>query len=72
MVHCSQTKTIAQGWEPNGPVLGAELSRIKRICRTLLCFTESFSNSLHFQENKCTHYTEQFCHQENIDRMHSW
>lgn len=58
MVHCSQTKPIAQDWGPNGPVLEAELSRMKIICRTLLCFAESVSNSLHFQENKCTHYTE--------------
>lgn len=58
MVHCSQTRPIAQGWGPSDPVLGAELSKMKRICRTRLCFAESFSNSLYFQENKYTHHTE--------------
>lgn len=62
MAHFSQTKLIAEGWGPSGPLPGAELSSMKTVCRMLPCFIESLSNSLHFQENKSTHYTESFCH----------
>lgn len=58
MLHCSQTRLTAQGWGPTDPPLRAELSRMKRICRTCLCFAESFPNSLYFQENKYTYHTE--------------
>lgn len=37
MVYSSQTKPIAYGWVPDGPVLGAEQSRMRRSCRAL-CF----------------------------------
>lgn len=61
MVYSSQTKPIAYGWVPDGPVLGAEQSRTRRSCRAL-CFGASVSDSLYFHENKCTRYLEQFCH----------